>query len=161
MKRTLFKLEPMMRKRRQHLSERKINVSCFVFGQPQSQETIMLKLANPNVGFFLRVKSQFRFRSVSQKKNTYQRCISLFWQVFNDKPSLYKHDLSRHCDEDKFIFVRVGFCRHRMAFSCGEQTIFGHFPHLVIQINFKKAIFPEIRSWFLRKAAHSSFIRGS
>ena len=76
MKRTLFKLELMMRKRRQHLSERKINVS-FVFGQPQSQETIMLKLTNPNVGFFLRVKSQFRFRSVSQK-NTYQRCISLF-----------------------------------------------------------------------------------
>ena len=77
MKRTLFKLEPMMRKRRQHLSERKINVRCFVFGQPQSRETIMLKLANPNVGFFLRVKSQFRFRSVSQKI-TYQRCISLF-----------------------------------------------------------------------------------
>lgn len=66
MKRTLFKLEPMMR---QHLSERKINVSCFVFGQPQSQKTIMLKLASPNVGFFLRVKSQFRFRSVSQKNN--------------------------------------------------------------------------------------------
>lgn len=52
MKRTLFKLEPMMRKRRQHLSEREINVRCFVFGQPQSRETIMLKLANPNVGFF-------------------------------------------------------------------------------------------------------------
>lgn len=68
MKRTLFKLEPMMRKRRQHLSERKISVRCFVFGQPQSRETIMLKLANANVGFFLRVKSQFRFRSVSQKK---------------------------------------------------------------------------------------------
>lgn len=102
MKRTLFKLEPMMRKRRQHLSERKISVRCFVFGQPQSRETIMLKLANANVGFFLRVKSQFRFRSVSQKNN-YQRCISLFWQVFSDKPSLYKHDLSCHCDEDKFI----------------------------------------------------------
>lgn len=52
MKRTLFKLELMMRKRRQHLSEREINVRCFAFGQPQSRETIMLKLANPNVGFF-------------------------------------------------------------------------------------------------------------
>lgn len=102
----------------------------------------MLKLANPNVGFFFCVLNPSSDLDQYLKKNTYQRCIGLFWQVFSDKQSLYKHDLSRHCDEDKFIFVRVGFWRHRMAFFCGEQTIFGHFPHHVIQINFKKAILP-------------------